>query len=144
MAFTRMYLANIFDEIPSLQIILPHARGSLPMVIGRIEACIVNDKKWQSRPTTPRTCLRDILKRNVYLDGVIFDSGALRAAADAVGIDRIMFGTDHLLFPSLRGDCRYDAMARNRDAAAECFGEETAGYKSVMGANAATVLGLSK
>jgi aminocarboxymuconate-semialdehyde decarboxylase len=143
-AFTRMYLASVFDVVPKLQIILPHAGGTLPMVIGRIEACIANDKTWQSRLSAeaPRTSLRDILKCNVYLDGITFDSGALRAAADAVGIDRIMFGTDHPLFPSLRGDGRYDAMVRNRDAAAECFGCETAGYESVMGANAATILGL--
>jgi aminocarboxymuconate-semialdehyde decarboxylase len=144
LAFTRMYLANVFDEVPTLQIILPHAGGTLPSVIGRIEASIANDKTWQSRlsPASSRTPLHDILKRNVYLDGITFDSGALRAAADAVGVGRVMFGTDHPLFPSLRGDGKYDAMVRNKDAAAECFGEASGAYESAMGGNAVQILGL--
>jgi aminocarboxymuconate-semialdehyde decarboxylase len=143
-AFTRMYLANIFEQVPTLQIMLPHAGGTLPSVIGRIEACIANDKTWQSRLSSDasRRSLRDVLKRNVYLDGITFDSGALRAAAEAVGIDRVMFGTDHPLFPSLREDGQYDAMVRNRDAVAECFGTGTDEYQDVMGQNALNVFRL--
>jgi aminocarboxymuconate-semialdehyde decarboxylase len=123
---------------------LPHAGGTLPSVIGRIEACIANDKTWQSRLSSDasRRSLRDVLKRNVYLDGITFDSGALRAAAEAVGIDRVMFGTDHPLFPSLREDGQYDAMVRNRDAVAECFGTGTDEYQDVMGQNALNVFRL--
>jgi aminocarboxymuconate-semialdehyde decarboxylase len=144
LAFTRMYLANIFDEVPTLQILLPHAGGTLPPVIGRIEACIANDKTWQSRLVldSPRTPLRDVFRRNVYLDGITFDSRALRAAADTVGVGRVMFGTDHPLFPSLRRDGKYDAMVRNKDAAAECFGEGSEAYESVMGGNAVEILRL--
>jgi aminocarboxymuconate-semialdehyde decarboxylase len=143
-AFTRMYLANVFDQVAHLRIILPHAGGTLPSVIGRIEACIANDKAWQSRLSSisPRHSLRDVLKRNVYLDGITFDSTALRAAVDAVGMERVMFGTDHPLFPSLREDGKYDAMVKNEDAAKECFGDADLEYRSVMGANAVNVLGL--
>jgi aminocarboxymuconate-semialdehyde decarboxylase len=103
-AFTRMYLANISDLLPILQIILLHAGDTLPSVLGRIETCIANDRIWQPRLTanTSRTSLRDVLKRNVYLDGIMFDCRALRAAVEAIGIDRVMFGTDHPLSPSLR------------------------------------------
>lgn len=143
-AFTRMYLASVFDQVPGLRVILPHAGGTLPSVLGRIEACIANDKTWQSRVSaeSPRVSLRDILKRNVYLDAITFDSVALRSAADAVGIERVMFGTDHPLFPSLREDGKYDAMVRNEDTAKECFGGESWEYEGVMGANAVKALRL--
>jgi aminocarboxymuconate-semialdehyde decarboxylase len=143
-AFTRMYLANIFTKLPTLQVILPHAGGTLPSVVGRIEACIANDKAWQTQlcSGSPRRSLRDVLRENVYLDGIAFDRGALRAAVDVVGVERVMFGTDHPLFPSLRGDGRYDAMVRNEDAAMGCFGKETGEYDSIMGGNAVEVLAL--
>jgi aminocarboxymuconate-semialdehyde decarboxylase len=143
-AFTRMYLAGVFDAVPTLQIILPHAGGTLPSVVGRIDACIANDKarRLHFSSGSPRTTLREILKRNVYLDGITFDSGALRAAANTVGVDRVMFGTDHPLFPSLREDGKYDAMIRNQEAVEECFGENSGAYESVIGGNAVSVLGL--
>lgn len=143
-AFTRMYLADIFTNLPNLKVILPHAGGSLPSVIGRIEACIANDKAWQGRlsSSSTRRPLRDVLSENVYLDGITFDKGALRAATDAVGVARVMFGTDHPLFPSLRGDSRYDAMVRNEDAAADCFDRGTEDYENIMGGNAVNVLKL--
>jgi aminocarboxymuconate-semialdehyde decarboxylase len=143
-AFTRMYLANVFSQIPRLRIILPHAGGTLPSVIGRIEACIANDKAWQSRTSSalPRASLRHVLKRNVYLDSITFDSAALRAAADAVGTEKVMFGTDHPLFPSLRADGRYDSMVKNKEAAKECFDEDSLEYRSVIGANAVNILKL--
>ena len=145
-AFTRMYLAGIFDMIPDLNIILPHAGGTLPSVIGRIEACIANDKAWQQRlsSSSMRQALRDVLRHNVYLDGITFDKSALRAAADAVGVERVMFGTDHPLFPSLRKDGKYDAMVRNRDAVEECFGGSSSQYESVMGGNAVEALKLRR
>ncbi|KAH7069460.1 hypothetical protein FB567DRAFT_224438 [Paraphoma chrysanthemicola] len=143
-AFTRLYLAQVFDEIPSLQIILPHAGGTLPSLIGRIEACIANDNAWQSRLAAHphRRTLRDVLRQNVFLDGIAFDKGALCAAVDAVGVDRVMFGTDHPLFPSLRRDGMYDAMVRNKDAAEECFSKRSRDYQSIMGGNAMRVLNL--
>lgn len=143
-AFTRMYLAEIFVNLPGLQIILPHAGGTLPFVIGRIEACIANDKAWSTRLASdqPRKSLEHILKHNIYLDGITFDRAALRAAADAVGSDRLMFGTDHPLFPSLRKDGMYDAMIKNKQAAEECFGLDSDDNRKVMGGNAARILRL--
>ncbi|KAH7402097.1 hypothetical protein DE146DRAFT_455171 [Phaeosphaeria sp. MPI-PUGE-AT-0046c] len=142
-AFTRMYLAHIFDKVPTLEIILPHAGGTLPSVVGRIEACIANDKAFQSHllSTSPRS-VRDVLEQNVYLDGITFDSVALRAATDTVGHERIMFGTDHPLFPSVRDDNRYDSMVRNRDVAEKCFGQQTVEFQNFMGGNAVRILTL--
>lgn len=141
-AFTRMYLANIFDKVPALKIILPHAGGTLPSVVGRIEACIANDKMFQSRllGSSPRS-VRDVLQQNVYLDGITFDSVALRAAADTIGHERIMFGTDHPLFPS-SSIGKYDAMVRNQDAAKKCFNGQSVKFRNVMGGNAVNVLKL--
>jgi len=148
-AFTRMYLAGVFDQVPDLRVILPHAGGTLPFVIGRIEACISNDKTYQQRLSSPSSLsiprsLRDVLKTNVYLDGITFDAGALRAAVDVVGAERVMFGTDHPLFPSLRADGKYHGMVRNRDAVRVCFGGGSGDGEGVMGGNAVGVLGLGR
>lgn len=39
-----MHLAGVFDELLGLRVILPLAGGTLPFVIGRLEAWMENDK----------------------------------------------------------------------------------------------------
>jgi aminocarboxymuconate-semialdehyde decarboxylase len=138
-AVTRLYLSGTFDEIPSLRLILSHAGGTLPFLAGRIEGCIAN---FPTGPSAPKKSLDEVLKTNIYLDGITFSAPALRAAAEVVGADRIMFGTDHPLFPSSRKDGMYAAMVDNREAAEKCFGKEGGDYEMVMGGNAFEILQL--
>ncbi|KAF2113098.1 hypothetical protein BDV96DRAFT_614007 [Lophiotrema nucula] len=130
MAITRMYLAGIFDSVPGLQLILSHAGGMLPFSARRIERFVKRKSIW------------DVLRGNILLDGIVFDKIPLRAAADAVGVERVMFGTDHPLFPSLRKEGLYDICVKNRDAAEACFGKDASEYEGVMGANAVRILNL--
>lgn len=138
-AITRLYLSGTFDEIPGLRLILSHAGGTLPFLTGRIESCITH---FPTGSSAPKKSLDEVLKTNIYLDGITFAAPPLRAAAEVVGADRIMFGTDHPLFPSSREDGMYAAMVDNRDAAEKCFGKDGGDYESVMGGNAVRILRL--
>jgi aminocarboxymuconate-semialdehyde decarboxylase len=138
-AVTRLYLSGTFDEVQDLRLILSHAGGTLPFLAGRIESCLAN---FPTGSSAPAKSLDQVIKTNIYVDGITFSASPLRAAAEVVGADRIMFGTDHPLFPSSRKDGMYAAMVDNREAAAKCFGKEGAEFEGVMGGNACRVLKL--
>ncbi|KAJ6438103.1 amidohydrolase 2 [Purpureocillium lavendulum] len=143
-ALTRLYLSGVFDKVPELQIIVAHSGGCLPFLAGRLEACIEHDRKWDDdgKLTSDRSTLWNALRNNIYLDGVIFDKVGLRAAIEASGVDRVMFGTDHPFFAPLGGEKTFPAMTVNRDAVRDVFPEDDEGYDLVMGENAVRVLGL--
>lgn len=138
-AITRMFLAGVFDKVPNLQLILSHSGGTLPFLAGRIEACIAHDKK-RAMSDEPRVSLWEVLRKNLYLDGVIFDKIGLRTSIEASGVDRVMFGTDHPFFAPVKEMPLWPAMTLNRDAARELLDDEE--YEMVMGGNAQKVLHL--
>lgn len=145
-AMTRMFLSGVFDTVPDLQIIVAHSGGCLPFLAGRVEACIEHDKKWEAdgKLSSDRKTLFDALRKNIYLDGVIFDKIGLRAAVEAAGADRVMFGTDHPFFAPLDGGKTFPAMTVNRDAVKGVFPrDDDEGYDLVMGGNAVRLLSLA-
>ncbi|KAG0648709.1 Picolinate carboxylase [Hyphodiscus hymeniophilus] len=102
-AVTRMILAGVFEKVPDLQMILAHSGGTLPFLAGRIESCIEHDAhlKAEGKLGKGRKTVWEILKKNIYLDAVIYGEVGLRGAIQASGDDRVMFGTDHPFFPPL-------------------------------------------
>ncbi|ERS98313.1 uracil-5-carboxylate decarboxylase [Sporothrix schenckii 1099-18] len=154
-ALTRLFLSGAFDAVPALQVIVAHSGGCLPFLAGRVEACVEHDKAWAAagKLAAGRTTLWHALRNNIYLDGVIFDKIGLRAAVEASGVDRVLFGTDHPFFAPLDIHAQtFPAMTLNRDAARGVFPEGDAaaakdadgndGYDLVMGENAVRVLKL--
>lgn len=105
-AVTRMYLAGTFDRHPDLQFLLAHSGGTLPFLAGRIQSCIEHEREFAanggSKPG-PRRSIWDVLQRNIWLDAVIYGKAGLKAAIEAGGCERVMFGTDHPFFPPLSG-----------------------------------------
>ncbi|KAF2813102.1 amidohydrolase 2 [Mytilinidion resinicola] len=132
----RMILAGIFEKVPNLQIIVSHAGGTLPFLAGRIESCIEHDRVLaaEGKLKSDRRTVWDILKNNLYLNSVIFDKIGLKAAIEASGVDRVMFGTDHPLFPPA-------SVKTNVKAVGDTSGG-TDEYDMIMGGNAARVLRL--
>ena len=135
-AVTRMILSAVFDRYPHLSVLLAHSGGTLPFLAGRIESCIVHDAHMQGAPDIKkRRGIWDILKTNVYLDAVAYGEGALKAAAEASGADRIMFGTDHPFFPPLEADAvEWLSTRRNQELVPKVFANED--VVAVMGGNA--------
>ena len=143
MALTRLILAGFFEAVPDLQIIAARSGGALPFLAGRIESCIEHDKHLsaQGKLVPTRKTVWDVMKKNIYLDGVIYDKMGMKTAIDASGVDRVMFGTDHPFFPPLVGGVEWPSMTMNLDAVKDTFGSGVE-YDMVMGGNAARRLNL--
>ncbi|KAK0711511.1 hypothetical protein B0H67DRAFT_585564 [Lasiosphaeris hirsuta] len=151
-AVTRMYLAGVFDAVPSLRMLLAHSGGCLPFLAGRIESCIVHDGHLAVLGKTaspPRRTVWEVLREQVYLDAVIYSNVGLKAAVQAAGeggAGRVMFGTDHPFFPPVGGgegeDGVWESVELNSLAVEGAFGAGTPGAEGVMGGNAVEVFRL--
>lgn len=96
-AVTRMLLSGVWDRFQSLQVLIAHSGGTLPFLVGRIESCILHDGHLAKEGNLEgRRSVWDVLKKNIYLDAVIYSEVGLKAAIDASGKDRLLFGTDGL------------------------------------------------
>ncbi|KAG5658736.1 hypothetical protein KAF25_007289 [Fusarium avenaceum] len=145
-AVARMYLAGVFDRVPDLRMILAHSGGTLPFLAGRIESCIMHDGQLlrEGKLAKGRRTIWEVLKEQIYLDAVIYSEVGLRAAIQASGADRLMFGTDHPFFPPLTSDEQgeWESVSMNAEAVGRAVGEDTADFKNVMGMNAVKILRL--
>ena len=92
-AVARMLLSSVFDRHPKLTLLLAHSGGTLPFLAGRLESCILHDaylrKKGMLRN---RRDIWDVLKTNIVLDAVVYSTLGLRAAVEANGVERVLFG----------------------------------------------------
>jgi aminocarboxymuconate-semialdehyde decarboxylase len=143
-ALACLIMSGCFTAVPNLQIIASHSGGTLPFLAGRIEGCFQHDRLLDSKglindPT--RKTVWDVLKNNIYLDGVIYDKIGLQTATAASGVYRVMFGTDHPFFPPLNGSVEWPSMTVNLEAAKKTY-EREEDYDLVMGGNAVRVLNL--
>lgn len=84
----RLVLAGVFDELPTLQIILGHWGEMIPFYIERAD--IMSLATHLDKP------IKDYLRSNFYItpSGMHSDT-YLRFASEVIGIDRIMFSTDY-------------------------------------------------
>ena len=91
-AVTRAFLSGVWDRFPKLNILLAHSGGTLPFLAGRIESCIAHERHFKDG-SGPERSVWDVLKKNMYLDAVIYSEVGLKTAIEASGADRVMFGT---------------------------------------------------
>jgi predicted TIM-barrel fold metal-dependent hydrolase len=147
-AVARMYLAGVFDKVRDLRMLLAHSGGTLPFLAGRIESCIFHDGQLvrDGRVGKDRRTVWDVLREQVYLDAVIYSEVGLKAAIDASGSDRLMFGTDHPFFPPITSDeqGQWESVSLNADAVAKAVGDGSAEAKAIMGSNAIRILRLEE
>ncbi|OQO14791.1 hypothetical protein B0A48_00173 [Cryoendolithus antarcticus] len=143
-AVTRMLLSGVWDRFQNLNVLIAHSGGTLPFLAGRIESCIAHDGHLKSQGALEgRRSVWDILKRNVYLDAVIYADVGLKAAIEASGFDRVMFGTDHPFFPPLgEGEKEWLSVKMNSDAVRSALSDDPSAADAVMGRNAVRILKL--
>ncbi|KAJ5893457.1 2-amino-3-carboxymuconate-6-semialdehyde decarboxylase [Penicillium taxi] len=146
-AVTRMLLSGVFDRFPKLQVLLAHSGGTLPFLAGRIESCILHERKFTANGGTvpgPQRSVWDVLKTNIYLDAVVYGTAGLKAAVEAGGgSDRLMFGTDHPFFPPLSDDeTEWPSVTTNYKAIADSFDGDQVSAAAVLGGNAVRILNL--
>ncbi|ORX95881.1 uracil-5-carboxylate decarboxylase [Clohesyomyces aquaticus] len=144
-AVTRMLLSQVWDRFPKLNVLLAHSGGTLPFLAGRIESCIRHDGHLKKHGKTEgRRDIWDILKTNIYLDAVIYSEVGLKAALDASGAGRLMFGTDHPFFPPLEENTKeWHSVNANYGAISKAFGNNEEAAEQVLGNNARRILKLS-
>lgn len=85
-AITRLVLGGVFESHPDLLVVGTHGGGALPFLVSRIDGAISDDHT--------RRIWREGIRR-LLLDAVLYDPSAVRLAADLVGSDQLLFGTDH-------------------------------------------------
>lgn len=96
MCLMRLILSGAFDRYPRLKIILGHLGEALPFLMKRIDFTYV--KPWVNPADRPELERKpsDILRENVFVttSGNYFEP-AFRCTMEALGIDRILLGTDY-------------------------------------------------
>lgn len=145
-AVTRMILSGVFETVPDLQMILAHSGGTLPFLAGRIESCIEHDAhlKSEGKLGKGRKTVWDVLKKNIYLDAVVYSEVGLKAAIQASGEDRVMFGTDHPFFPPLEEEGgKWASVETNYEAIKGALGGGSKEERAALGGNAVRVLNLN-
>ena len=88
-AATSLIYGGVLDAFPKLEVYLPHAGGTFPWLIGRLDAGIVlsPELKHMKQPAS------EYLRRFHY-DLITHHPGIMRNLIDLVGVDRIVTGTD--------------------------------------------------
>ena len=90
-ALGRIILAGILDKHPKLKLVCPHVGGTLPYLIGRIDhQTQVLGRGAENIVKPPSEYLR-----SVYLDAVSPIPMAIQYGIDYVGIDRMLYASDH-------------------------------------------------
>lgn len=145
-AVTRMLLSGVFDRFPELQVLLAHSGGTLPFLAGRIESCIAHDAHLMKKAAAGgRRDVWDVLKKNIYLDAVVYSQLGLKAAIEASGRDRLMFGTDHPFFPPLGEDEEeWLSVTSNMKAIEKAMKGDGEAAEEILGGNAVRVLRLKE
>ena len=88
-AAAHLIFGGVLDRLPKLQVILPHAGGTLPLVWGRLQ------RGQKVRPEANKAAKKPVkayLRRFTY-DTISHDAGRC-GIYDTVGADRVMLGTD--------------------------------------------------
>lgn len=91
LAAMRLATGGVLARHPRLLVVLSHGGGTLPFLIGRLDAA------WRSDPSQHVNLTHEPSQdlQRVVLDAVLFDPVAVQAAAALVGASRLAFGTDH-------------------------------------------------
>ena len=144
-SFARMWLSGVFDRYPDLRVLIAHAGGTVPFLAGRVESCVAHERHFRDEQgrQKERRSIWDVLKKNVWLDAVTYSKVGLKTAVEAVGTERVLFGTDHPFFPPLDdGQEEWLSVRTNVEAISSGLAGNEAAVEEVLGINAVSLLGL--
>ena len=90
LALSHLIFAGTLDRHPTLRLLAAHGGGYLPTYIGR------SDHAWYHRPDA-HTCAEppSTYLRKLWYDALVYTPAALRHLVEAVGVDRVMLGSDY-------------------------------------------------
>jgi predicted TIM-barrel fold metal-dependent hydrolase len=94
----RLILSGALDAFPDLKIILGHLGEGLPFVLQRIDFAFVRPHLKADRDVVPpiKKSPSEYLKRNMFMaTSGNYLGAAFRCTQEALGIDKIIFGSDY-------------------------------------------------
>lgn len=144
-AFVRMWLSGVFDRYQRLRVLVAHAGGTVPFLAGRVESCVAHERHFRDADgrQQERRGIWEVLKQNVWLDAVTYSELGVRAAIEAVGTERVLFGTDHPFFPPLdSGAKEWTSVKTNVNAIEKALDGNDNGVRAVLGKNSIELLQL--
>jgi predicted TIM-barrel fold metal-dependent hydrolase len=92
MAMMKLILSGVFEELPNLKVVCPHAWSLLPYLIDRVDTQVSRFQEFFAHniKKTPGEYLK-----NVYTDCNNFSTDTLKFAINKMGgVDKMMFGSD--------------------------------------------------
>lgn len=89
-AAASLIFGGVMDAFPALVVMLPHAGGTFPWLIGRLDRGVEvrHELKHMKQPASAYL-------RRFYYDTITHHPGIMRAVIDLVGADRIVLGSDY-------------------------------------------------
>lgn len=137
-AIACLILSGIFDRLPDLKILLAHSGGTLPFLAGRLDSCVSHDPAVASKLKHPPS----YYLKKLYYDAVIYHETGVKATADFVDPQNIMFGTDHPFFPPLEAKNKRWMSVDSNLAAISNSGLGADIISSMLGRNALRIFNL--
>ena len=89
----RLVESGLLDEAPDLALIVSHAGGVLPYLMGRLDV-YTEASQLTTRSATLARPFGEYL-RGLYVDTVCYHQAALECCYATVGVSRMIYGTDH-------------------------------------------------
>ena len=89
-AAAHLIFGGVLDRFPKLEVVLPHAGGAFPWLVGRL------NRGWEKRPDLKhiRQAPLDYLRRFHY-DTIGYSDAVVEYLVKVVGEDRIVMGSDY-------------------------------------------------
>jgi aminocarboxymuconate-semialdehyde decarboxylase len=89
-AAAHLIFGGVLDRFPKLEVVLPHAGGAFPAVVGRL------GRGWEKRPELKKLSKAPTeYVRRFYYDTIGYSDGLLGDLVRLVGEDRVMMGSDY-------------------------------------------------
>ena len=85
-----LIFGGVLDAFPSLRILMPHAGGSFPWLVGRWDNAIKRRPELAHVKQPASAYLR-----RFHYDTITHDSEMIRFLVDRIGVDRFVLGTDY-------------------------------------------------
>jgi aminocarboxymuconate-semialdehyde decarboxylase len=91
-AASYLVFGGVLDRYPRLKVVLPHAGGAVPYLVGRLEHG--QDVRPEARGVA-KMPYKEYMRRNFYYDTITHSPELLQFLIGYVGIDRVMIGSDY-------------------------------------------------
>jgi aminocarboxymuconate-semialdehyde decarboxylase len=105
LALSRLIVRGIYEKFPKLKIIASHLGGGISEIIGRMDyAYEIEDEGYFLGSYEPMLITKKPSEylTMMYMDTTSYHAPAIRCAAETIGADRLLFGSDCPMLLSLK------------------------------------------